>query len=145
MVHSVPYREGSSMGAGFSDLGAGFSDLIGAGVRRLKRGFRRIVSFFAQGRAWKVRFCKPCTSATSESDSDHADRILRLKVGVLVYTVSRLSKCRFLILWALHGSLRCCNTDCETDCTTLLSLETQDIERGQLQCARNYAENPYVF
>jgi len=41
-------------------------------------------------------------------------------------------------------TLRCCKTDQETDCTTLL-LETQDIERGQLQCAWDYARNPCVF
>ena len=38
---------------------------------------------------------EPCsTSAASESELDHANRILHLKVGVLVYTVSGLSKCQ---------------------------------------------------
>ena len=50
--------------------------------------------------------------------------------SVKVITMSRLTINHFLILWALHGSLRCCETDRETGCATLLSLETQDIERG---------------
>jgi len=67
------------------------------GFWHLKRGFNHIVSFSAQECARKVCFYKPCTSAASESEFDHANRILRLNVGVLVYTVSRLSKC--------HGQL----------------------------------------
>jgi len=43
--------------------------------------------------------------------------------------MSRLTIDRFLILWSLHGSLRCCETDRETDCTNFLSLDAQDIER----------------
>jgi len=35
----------------------------------------------------------------------------------------------FLILWSLHGSIRCCETDREADCKILLSLEMQDVER----------------
>ena len=31
-----------------------------------------------------MHFYKPCTSATSESEFDHGNRILYLKVGVLV-------------------------------------------------------------
>jgi len=34
------------------------------------------------------------TVAASESELDHANRILSLKVGVLVYTESMLSKCQ---------------------------------------------------
>jgi len=59
--------------------------------------------------------------------------------------VSRLTINRILIHWAFHGSLRCCETDRKTDYTTLLSLETQDTERGQLRCTRNYAWNLCVF
>jgi len=65
--------------------------------------------------------------------------------SVKVIKMSRQTINRFLILWALYGSLRCCETHCETDCTTLLSLETQDIERGQLWWARKYARNPCIF
>jgi len=107
------------------------------------------VSFSAQECAQKVRFYKPCTTAASER-FDHANRTLHLKVGVLVYTGSRLSKIsrqtinRFIILWALHGSVRCCETRCKTDCATLLALETQDVERGQLQMHLT-AWNPCVF
>jgi len=104
--------------------------------------FQMHFQFSAQKCARKVRFYKSCTSAASESGFDQANRILRLKVGVLIYTVSRLSKCqgyidRFLILWSLHGSIRCCETDRETDCTTFLSLDTQDVERRQLRCTQN--------
>ena len=38
--------------------------------------------------------CKPCTSAVSESEFDHANRILLLRRDMPVYTVSRLSKCQ---------------------------------------------------
>jgi len=41
--------------------------------------------------------------------------------------------------------LHCCETHHETDFTTLLSLETQDIERGQLRHAQNYTRNACVF
>jgi len=53
----------------------------------LKRGFRRFFSFSAQKCARKVRLYKSCTSAASESEFNHANRILSLKVGVLIYTV----------------------------------------------------------
>ena len=51
----------------------------------------------------------PCTSGTSESEFDQANRILRMKVGVLVSTAS------------------------------------QDIERGQLRCARNCTYLFFVY
>jgi len=61
---------------------------------RLKRGFRLIVSFSAQVCAHKVRFYKLCTLTTSGSEFGHSNKILHLKVGVSVYTVSMLSKCQ---------------------------------------------------
>jgi len=61
--------------------------------------------------------------------------------SVKVIKMSRLAIDRLLILWSLHGSLGCC----KTDCTTFLSSDTQDIERGQLSCARNCTENSSVF
>jgi len=94
---------------------------------RLKPGFRRILSSNARKCTRKVRFYKPCTSAASESEFNHAKRILCLEVGVLVYSVrvikmSRLTIDCVLILWSLHGSLRCCETDREIYGTTFLSL-----------------------
>ena len=57
----------------------------------LKPGFRRVVSFNARKCARQVPFYKPfITSAASESEFNHTDRILHLIVGVLGYTVSRL-------------------------------------------------------
>ena len=55
--------------------------------------------------AWKVRFYKPCTSAVPESEFDYINRILRLKVGVIVYKVSRLSRCQGyrLIAYLFYG------------------------------------------
>jgi len=61
---------------------------------RLKLGFRLILSSNAHKCTRKVCFNRPCTLVASESEFDHANRILRLKVGGLVYTVSRLSKCQ---------------------------------------------------
>jgi len=52
----------------------------------LKPGVRHILSSNARKCARKVCFYKPCTAS-------EVNRILRLKVSVLVYTVSRLSKC----------------------------------------------------
>ena len=59
--------------------------------------------------------------------------------SVKVIKMSRPTADRFLILWSLHGSLRCYETDRQTDCTTLLSIDTQEVERGQLQCVWNRA------
>ena len=39
-------------------------------------------------------FLQAITSAASKSEFDHANQILRLKIGVLVYTMSRLSSYR---------------------------------------------------
>jgi len=58
-------------------------------------------------------------------------------VSVKVIKMSSLAIDRLLILWLLHGSLLCCETDHETDCTNFLSLDMQDIESGQLRHARN--------
>jgi len=66
--------------------------------------FQMHFSFSAQKCARKVRFYKPCTSTASESEFDHANRILHLKVGASFYSIkvikmSRLTIDRFLILW----------------------------------------------
>ena len=51
--------------------------------------------FQTQKRAEEMCFYKPCTLAASESEFDHhVNRILCLKVGMLVYPVARLSKCQ---------------------------------------------------
>jgi len=68
-------------------------------MRRLVPARGKVVQFFfsivySLKLHEKVCFSKPCTSAVSESEFDNANRILRLKVGVLVYTMSRLSKCQ---------------------------------------------------
>jgi len=54
-----------------------------------------------------------------------------------VIKMSRLTMDRFLILWSLHGSPRCCKTDREADNTTFLSLYRQDVRRGQFRCTRD--------
>ena len=51
----------------------------------LKPSFRRIFSSNARKCAWKVCSYKLCTSAASESEFDHPNKILGLKVVVLVY------------------------------------------------------------
>jgi len=72
---------------------------------------------------------RPCTSTASESEFDHIE-FCAWKIGKLV---SRLSKCQdelpLPILQSLHRLLCCCKTDSETDCTTFLSLDTQNLER----------------
>ena len=108
----------------------------------LNLGFRRILSSNAGKGVQKVHFYKPCTLTVFESEFNRVNRTLHLKVGatpykLLVYTVSRLAIDRFVILWSLQGSFRCCETECEAACTTFLSLDTQNIERGQLRCAPN--------
>jgi len=67
--------------------------------------------------------CKT-SAAASENEFNHANRIPCLKAGTLVYIVSRLSKCQgyLSIAYGLHKSL---------------SLDTQDVERGQLICSQN--------
>jgi len=66
----------------------------------------------------KVRL-KSAYLATSESEFDQANRSLRLKVSVLVYTVSRLSKFK-AIYRSLHESFCCC----EIICKNFLSFKT---------------------
>jgi len=47
-------------------------------------------SVTARKYAWKLQFSKPGALAASENEFDQADRILHLKVGVIVYKVSRV-------------------------------------------------------
>jgi len=54
-----------------------------------------ICSFSAQKCARKLRFYKPCSSAAPKGVFDHKNRILRLKLGIPVYPVSRLSKANY--------------------------------------------------
>jgi len=78
---------------------------------------------------------KPCTSAVSESEFDHANRILRLRsrrASIYSAKIIKMPKVAIdclLIAWWLHGSL----SFRETDSTTFPSVDTQDAERGQLQ------------
>ena len=74
----------------------------GFGVRRLQTYFQL---FLLKSAPWKARFYKPCTSTASENEFDHRNRILRLKVGVSVYTVSRISRCqgRLPIAFLFYG------------------------------------------
>jgi len=94
----------------------------------------------------QVRFYKPCTSAASESEFDHADRILCLNGGVLVYKGSRLSTCQGYLSVAhlFYGRLQLivCSGNRTHD---LLSLDTQDVERGQFRCARTAHETPCAY
>ena len=65
----------------------------------------------AQKYAWKIPFYKPRISVASESEFNHTNRILCLKVGVLVYSVkvckmSWLSTGCLFIPWCL--ALPCC-------------------------------------
>jgi len=102
----------------------------------LKPGFRRILSSTVRKCTRKVCFYKPCTWAVLESEFNHANRFRALKsrqaslYSVQVIEMSRLTIDRFLILWSRHGSLYCCAADNETEYTTVLSLDTQDVERG---------------
>jgi len=67
------------------------------------------------------------TSAAPASEFDHANRSPYLKVGMLVYKMSRLSIDPRAALW-IDPLLR-------NRPHSFLSLDTQDIERGQLECA----------
>jgi len=75
----------------------------------------------------------------SESEFDHTNRILCLKVGALVHKVSRLPKCPgyLSIAYLFSGRFTSRFVVAKQDCN-FLSLDTQDTERGQLQCARNF-------
>ena len=72
-------------------------------VWHLKLGFKHTLSSTAQKCAEEVRFYKPCTSAQSENEFDHTNRMLCLKAGALM---SRLSIGGLLIPWSLV--LACC-------------------------------------
>jgi len=86
----------------------------------------------------KVRFYKSCTSTASESDFDQVNRILCLKMGVLVFKVSRLSKCQgcLLVAYLFGGRVRLVAVTWNKT-YNFLSLDTQYNERGQLQSAQN--------
>jgi len=84
---------------------------------------------------WKVYFyMHACTLAASESGFHHANRILRLKVEVLVYTVSRLG---YQNVKTSHRSLTVDSRVALLFRHSFPSLDTQDIERGQLRCTRS--------
>jgi len=77
---------------------------------------------------------------------NHKNRILRLKIGVL------LIQCQgYQNVMASYRSLTYSMVASrplrryETDGTTFLSLDTQDIGRGQLWCAQDWTQNPCVF
>ena len=67
---------------------------------------------------------------------DHVNRILCLKLGALVYKVSRLSKCQgyLLVAYLIHGRLLVVTGH---KMHNFLSLDTQDVKRGQLRNAQN--------
>ena len=117
----------------------------------LKPGFRRIPSSNVWKCARKVRFHNPCTSAASESEFDHANGFLSLNEGMLVFTVSRLAKAQgqlsiaFLLYGRFTGRFVVAKTNRETYCTPFLSLDVQDVERGQFRCTRNCIRNLRVF
>ena len=95
---------------------------------RLKQGYRSTLS----SSAWQC--AKKCVF------TNHVPR-LRLKVNSItqtktVHEIGRASLYSVKVIKvsrSLQGSLSCC----ETDCTTFLSLDTQDAERGQLRRARS--------
>jgi len=97
----------------------------------------------------KNHFYKQSTSAASESESreqNSAPESRRASLrSVKFIKMSRLTIYHCLFLRSLHGPLRCCKTDCETDCTTSFSLNTQDIETGQLRWTRHCIRNPCIF
>ena len=52
----------------------------------------------------KVRSYKPCTSTASESEFDHANRILRLKSSrASLYSVKVIKMSRLVIGYLFHG------------------------------------------
>jgi len=76
----------------------------------------RVILPFSTSRkcTWKVHFNKPCSSAASESEFNRPIRILHLKVGMLVFKESRLSKYQgcSLVAYLFNSLLRlavaCC-------------------------------------
>jgi len=65
---------------------------------------------------------------------------VHLKVNLIMWTEFCYQNVKAsyhrLTLQLLHRSLRRCESDCETDCTIFLFLDTQDIERGQFLMRR---------
>jgi len=116
------------------------------GFWRRKRGFRRIFSFLLKSAPEKCIFTNhvPRLSLkvnwSREQNSVPESRRASL-YSVKVIKMSRLTIDPFLILWLFHGMLRYC----ETECTTFLSLDTQDGKKGQLSCAWNCTRNPRIF
>ena len=84
--------------------------------------------------AWKARSYKPWTSTASKSEFDHANRILRLNKGVLVYRVSRLSRLT-IINSSFYG--RFMDPFLVVKQTTQLFCPQQIVERGHFWCVQN--------
>jgi len=53
--------------------------------------------------------------------------------SVKVIKMLRLAIEGLLVLWTLYKSIRCC----ETDYKKFMSLDRQDVEKGNLRCAQN--------
>jgi len=96
--------------------------------------FQTHFQFFLLKRAFLQTMYLGCVSKwiwSQERNSVPESRRASL-YSVKVIKMSRLTINRILTLWSLHGSLRCC----KTDCTTFLSLNTQDAERRQFDVAK---------
>ena len=103
----------------------------------LKWSIRCILTPTAQKCTWKARFYKPCTSAASENS------IGQTKLCALVYKRSIFSKCQghLFIAHLVHGCLVVLGNRTHK----FLSLDTHNVERGQLRCARNCSWNLLRF
>ena len=96
---------------------------------RLKPGFRCILSA-------SDRKCEQNSAPESRRDSLYSVKIIKM---------SRLAINCLVILWSLHGCFVVAKQTVKHTTQLLLSLDTQDIERGQLWCAQNCTQNPCVF
>ena len=89
-----------------------------------------------------MRFYKPCTSAAKENSITRTE-FCAWRVGVLVYTMSCLSKgegylpIAFLFYGRFTSCLVVAKQTVKQSAQLFLSLDKQNVERGQLQCPWN--------
>jgi len=116
------------------------------GFLPLKRGFRRIFSFLLKSMFLQTMYLSCVWKWIRSREQNSAPESWRASShNVKVIKMSRLTIDCFLILWSLHGSLRCCKTDRETDCTTFLYLDAQEVQREDNSGAPKTAPETLAF
>jgi len=111
------------------------------GFGHQKCSFRCIISFSAQKCARKVYLDWVWKWNRLRAQNSAPENRCASLHNVKVIKMSRLTINRFLILWSLHGLLRCC----ETECTTFLSLTNKALREDNSYAPETAPETHAFF